>query len=119
MPRIEGARIVLNNEEAEAFLQSAMHPDREALRRRDAFLEESQRVWVSGDHGIANEIDFEPKKKKIQSTINATETLLMASILPSACNVEVIGQESVYISCFSLTDERINISVRSDSLVAA
>lgn len=119
MPRIEGARIVLNNEEAEAFLQSTMHPDRETLRRRDAFLEESQRIWMSEDQGIADEIDFEPKKKKIQGTINATEMLSITSTLPSACNVDVIGKESNYISCFLLIDERTNIPVRSDSLVAA
>ena len=61
MARAEGARVLFDHTEMEAFLQQVNHPDAETLRRRDAFFAELEQLDLieNDDGGFSFEFELD------------------------------------------------------------
>lgn len=56
MAKMINERLVLNNEESERFVRNLLHPNKEMLARRDAFIKDVKIAYKPDGQGFTVEV---------------------------------------------------------------
>lgn len=100
-----GCTVLLQHNEAKAFFEEAMHPDLEALQRRDRFLEEIQRTLHPRKEGtdlVATIPDIDIAALLAPQVTYQTQNTLRCELSPIVPNNDDFWQTDIMITSFRL-----------------